>query len=976
MRWPFFLVLLSGLAFGQTAKYQNWCEVGNKSIVVQGLGSATKAQATLTDCAITVYLHGSTNTAVLYRDESNTPLGNPFSANSDGSFAFYASTSSHYDVTMIGDVVCVPNKDGCPSNGTETIINTISDVILGGSGGGGGSTVYVNGTLVSSPNFVAGPNASVVASGSTVTISASGGGGAGNPGSPVNSVQGNLAGSFYGISGLYFTPPSGASYAQVTADNINNVITVTPDFAFSACASGCTYTTSGATTLTAGSNTVTITPFPVGVNGSDNNHYLMITPAAGDTSPTDIIMVAGGTGTSGATSGTLTFTAHFAYIAGYKIQSATSGITEAGNLCTSPGCTVKLVPHTSYYCNAPAYISPHYISDVTFDGQWATIWHNSIGPCLVMGEGAWNTGGQANSWDVSHFDMRPSTIPWSVQPSGSLDGTTATATLTIPTCPSGFYAAIPNQLLWIAGTYNGVNTTVYGYGEFVMTQAGGTCTPGATNGTVVIGQATAGVTNLSPHSNGYTLSSNVGPYIESTVSINGHIHDIRFASNTNQTAKGDRIQIDVDQACAIDNIDAQGGYSTRNDSDFQAASIFSPGAVGYPICFVHNLTHSSGAKCIEWWGGNDLSWDTGICQNYSEAGLMVGNKRGGYGQFQVGPGVHFEQGGFSPIFGQPVGVPTVIMNGGYRLTGTGSYSISSLPVQLGSGGSWPYFREDSSSTHAQFYYLVGRNNAAANCTSGECYTVPVMIGVADVDDPSVNNVSVHWAGWGLGGANNAATWNQTAPTSYDLLVTTVNSRYAAYGNVPSSIPSGTSTWAVATGLLPSDICDLHNLCTFVDNVAPASRTSYTVNSNFSKAWAPYMLTMPGPIAIAAALTTTSGVVLFHGAYTCINSMTWNGYAIAETNTRQTGVQCPPTAGTVNDATGTLYTVAFTSTNLSADVVNIAGMKPGAHCTLTPTNASAATNVASTYVSAKGTGTVTITHPTTAGMTFDLVCTPN
>lgn len=68
--------------------------------------------------------------------------------------------------------------------------------------------------------------------------------------------------------------------------------------------------------------------------------------------------------------------------------------------------------------------------------------------------------------------------------------------------------------------------------------------------------------------------------------------------------------------------------------------------------------------------------------------------------------------------------------------------------------------------------------------------------------------------------------------------------------------------------------------------------------------------------------------------------------------------------------------SLTTTAASSDVLTVTGMTASGHCANVPTNASAATNYTSTYVSAKTTNQITVTHPATSGMTFDFLCTPN
>jgi len=85
--------------------------------------------------------------------------------------------------------------------------------------------------------------------------------------------------------------------------------------------------------------------------------------------------------------------------------------------------------------------------------------------------------------------------------------------------------------------------------------------------------------------------------------------------------------------------------------------------------------------------------------------------------------------------------------------------------------------------------------------------------------------------------------------------------------------------------------------------------------------------------------------------------------------------------TYNDGTMSIHTVlpaSLTTTAAASDSVSIAGMTSAGHCSLTPTNSSAATDLGggTVYVSAKASGSITVAHSTTSGETFDLLCTPN
>lgn len=73
-------------------------------------------------------------------------------------------------------------------------------------------------------------------------------------------------------------------------------------------------------------NTVTLTPCPVGLNGTDLSHYLEISLGSGTAEP---VLISGGTCTSGLASGTVLFTPAFNHSGVWQIASATAGIQEA-----------------------------------------------------------------------------------------------------------------------------------------------------------------------------------------------------------------------------------------------------------------------------------------------------------------------------------------------------------------------------------------------------------------------------------------------------------------------------------------------------------------------------------------------------------------------------------------------------------------------------------------------------------------------
>lgn len=126
------VILGSALPASAMEAARGWCEMGNNPVVTSGLTSTTKVQQSFPRCTVQVFVHGG-GLATIFSDNVGTPLTNPFTAQTDGQWIFYAA-NGRYDVTMSGAGFPQPV--------------TYSDILLcdgcGGGGGGGGPTIQTN----------------------------------------------------------------------------------------------------------------------------------------------------------------------------------------------------------------------------------------------------------------------------------------------------------------------------------------------------------------------------------------------------------------------------------------------------------------------------------------------------------------------------------------------------------------------------------------------------------------------------------------------------------------------------------------------------------------------------------------------------------------------------------------------------------------------------------------------------------------
>jgi hypothetical protein len=118
------------------------------------------------------------------------------------------------------------------------------------------------------------------------------------------------------------------------------------------------------------------------------------------------------------------------------------------------------------------------------------------------------------------------------------------------------------------------------------------------------------------------------------------------------------------------------------------------------------------------------------------------------------------------------------------------------------------------------------------------------------------------------------------------------------------------------------------------------------------------------ISISGALITTN-VYGNYDYYIPLN------YSVTETISSPNGAVLT----VVNVVQNGPLAASLTTTGNATDVVVLSGILSTSHVSLQPTNASAATMLTSTYVSAKTAGSITVTHPTTSGATFDIIITP-
>lgn len=694
-----------------------------------------------------------------------------------------------------------------------------------------------------------------------------------------------------------------------------------------------------------GANTVTLSNgCPRGVSGTANgslnaNHWIYITSAGTDAQqPGEPVLITGGSCVPGAASGTITFNAAYAHANGYTIGSGTGGLKEAlndantvratGNFPQMSWVEVSDLTSNKLTLKAPFFAAGNKIRLVggALIGCELNMSCIQVGDTISNGltpsggvKQAFGNGNQNAFADavIDGFHLQPTatynTNFFNVAPSGGLpitQGQTGLVTLTFATCPTGFWPLIPNQILWLNGTSGGLNASPYaitapGPGEFVQV-TGGSCTPGASNGTIIVEPATPGLTTWAAHDAGSPLSNGATPLIEDNTN-NSKFLNISINGQAANKGYGFAFMIDNDQSAEIHNFNNEGGI--RSDADFNGAEIFGPGPATINAGRVTmDGGTDGGGTCVEWYDGNDISIGPGVCQAYNDHAAYFSNKRGGSHVRAALHGVHRERGGLNNTLGM-VGAADVIVNGDVNLSidgnGQGANAWPVFPVVGSPGG------------QLQVYYLSVLN------TTDTTKTPPIPIGQASVNNPNTNNVTVKWV------SADVASGKTIQFELYRLAPSVAG--VVPYPGICDGL-GGDGSCLVATAISPATACDIHGACTFTDNVAsPTGATLYTgANGITTGGFFPFHSFAPGGIDLfSGGFYQGDPVCLVNAAAPWLqtgNSSNTNGYAPAN---------CIPGGGSYNPfqsaapgANGNYATMGVLLPDRSAtnDGGNYAGMK--------------------------------------------------
>jgi hypothetical protein len=226
----------------------------------------------------------------------------------------------------------------------------------------------------------------------------------------------------------------------------------------------------------------------------------------------------------------------------------------------------------------------------------------------------------------------------------------------------------------------------------------------------------------------------------------------------------------------------------------------------------------------------------------------------------------------------------------------------------------------------------------------------------------------------MGIGDQSITWRAPTLTAYDPVTATAD--VALLGTDNGGVGKGPCERFDLLDKNQNYLSSNGRICGFLDASGGSfGDLQFQVNNGHGAASYTTALSMKSDKAIFSvplASTVATGTAPFSVTSTTVvpnlNASLLGGVALSEI-CQNNGTGCPATASGPLPA-------SFTSTAAAFDDVTVRGMTPAGHCSVTATNAAAASNIATVYVSRKIDNAVRVAHASIAGLTYDLICTPN
>jgi hypothetical protein len=580
--------------------------------------------------------------------------------------------------------------------------------------------------------------------------------------------------STVGGAGIVQAPLAGQTVTQPAGTTLNvntfaSIRYVTPSFNFSQ--------SPAADLSAAGAKTVTLAPCPSGVIGADANLWVYIatqgTPEA--------VNVTGGTCTSGAASGTLTFTTLNVHAAGYTVASASSGIYEALRDATpSNNNNVRLILQPT---NPPASVYYSVYAPITIlggvieiEGGGTTIDCEATRACFVM-----PTVGN-ESVHIHHFRVGNRT-------------TYAGAAITNQLCAANV-CTITTTLNPAVGSTVDIQATdsVSLWGPHTVATTSGSSWTYACTGCVVASAATPG---RNAYQNAFIETNSQGTQID---------HIAFDTPGGFSGAMNNGFVVLNDQSFHLSDIQVVSNFSGCS-ANYCANLVYAPGSFSTNAAVIYadaiNGTMNCSANGFTLYNGNTNHLNNVVVQGFNEWAVATGLLRGGFGP-TILDNFYSEVGNCNnPRYiaaGLATGGPSKGMAGELAYGGQTTVKGGEAPI-----GNMPQFAATGANT-IQLYVVVKDSVLGAS--------LPMYIGFA-----VTNNAGTFTAAWPRVGSTNTITYDllSTGTLGTGSSSTVILPPYFGAGSCPGGSPSACGSIATAIAQCAGLIC--------TQTVTPGSNTT-------------------------------------------------------------------------------------------------------------------------------------------------------
>jgi hypothetical protein len=385
----------------------------------------------------------------------------------------------------------------------------------------------------------------------------------------------------------------------------------------------------------------------------------------------------------------------------------------------------------------------------------------------------------------------------------------------------------------------------------------------------------------------------------------------------------------------------------------------------------------------DWWNGLGVSGQTNYNGNYLNAlagrnGHMILHRFSG-----VGNGYAYE----AWLNGEPTRHYYGTFANNYTYKSLGDYLVQPPIWHIAVGQYSTGFLMSSPPLRTQAGTIVGGAVISVGCgtdaLSKETINPPCLHGITPQYDlfrtiPDANskdmNLFVDNATGAMGIGGHSTTWRAPTLTAYDPVNSTAD--VALFGTINGGVGKGPCQRFDVLDKNQGYVSSDGRICGSLDPLGGTSGDLiFQINNGHGAASYTTALTInsgKATFSVPVASTVATGTAPFSVASTTLvpnlNASLLGGVALSGI-CQADGTGCP------TSAVGPLP-ASFTSTAAAFDDVTVKRMTPSGHCSVTATNAAAASNIATVYISRKASNTVRVAHASVAGLTYDLICTSN